>query len=114
MAQLLDVEIMDFKRGMRHLALLVWFHGLEEKGMMVGILQAPVNVEEADGGCLAAVDRIRRSKGQRSGIPVVHGVVTALCVSDALMAPTMDRGRPGLEVLELALPRLVVFLIDRQ
>lgn len=114
MTELLDVEIMDLKRCVGDLRCLAGFRALEKERVMVCVLKAAINVEEARYGFAIFVYDIRWCQGQILCVPVVHGLICAGRVGDAAMTPFVHRCGPGVEALELALPGLLVFEVHNE
>lgn len=55
MTQLLDIKVMSFECRMSNLGLVAGLDPLKEEGMVIGVFQPTVNVEEAGDGLIVRV-----------------------------------------------------------
>lgn len=111
-AQLLNIKVVDLERCVCHIGLLAWLRWFEEEGVVIGILQASINMEEAGNRIIISVDEVGRGQGQSCRVPVVHVLIHTLGVSHPVMTPAMHRRWARLKPLKTALARLVVLVIN--
>jgi hypothetical protein len=111
-SKLLYIKVVHLESSVGDIRFMPWFHHLEEECMVVGILRASVDMEEAGDGFLAAEDNVAWCQGDSAGVPFEHLFVFALRVRDSVMTPSKDWSGTRLEALEFAFARLFVFVVD--
>lgn len=90
MPKLLDIKVVNLESRVSYRGLVVPLDSLEEKGVVIGILEAPIDVKETGYWFPVFEHNIGGGKSQSLSIPVVHLLIGTLRISHTVVAPAMN------------------------
>lgn len=108
MPKLLNIEVMGLERCIRYVDFLSLLHALEKEGVMIAPILPFIDMKEVCGCFSIILHYIAWCKSEVARVPIVHLLVCALRVCDAIMAPAMYWGRTWVEALECNFSRLLI------